>query len=94
MPIIVPTTVGVCSRRIFPVGRIPRRKLPVDDHWRPVGLHNDVLPLKVVVGEDSRAITTKDSRQDMLVVPSLVGRSLARFEGVYPNDAIDQFILG
>ena len=73
---------------------MPRRKLPVDDDWRPIGLHYDVLPLKVVMGENGRAIAAKNSRQDMLIIPSLVGHPLAVFEKVYPNNAVDQFALG
>jgi hypothetical protein len=46
------------------------------------------------VGEDGGTIAAKVSREDVLVVPELVGRPLACFEGVYPDDSVDEFVLG
>ena len=93
MPVICLTTTGKRSCRIFLVAWIPRRKLPVDNDWRSIGLHNDLLPLKVIVTEDWRAIAAKDGRQDMFIILNLVSRPLACFQGVHPNDPVNQFVL-
>lgn len=63
-------------------------------HRCPIRLHYDVPPLKAVVGENGAAIAAKDSWQDMLVIPSLVGHPLASFEKINTNYAAYKFVLG